>query len=82
MRPIARRTVVASVVLGLIAAYYLLPSLRLLAWALLHFGCAAAVVLGVRWHRGRFDVRSAPGQGTTIEVAMPPQITDLVDLDV
>jgi hypothetical protein len=39
------------VVLGLIAAYYLLPSLRLLAWALLHFGCAAAVVLGVRWHR-------------------------------
>jgi signal transduction histidine kinase len=39
------------VVLGLIAAYYLLPSLRLLAWAVLHFGCAAAVVLGVRWHR-------------------------------
>lgn len=31
---------------------------------------------------GRFDLRSAPGQGTTIEVAIPPQIPELVDLEV
>jgi signal transduction histidine kinase len=30
---------------------------------------------------GRFDVRSTPGQGTMIEVAIPPQIPELVDLD-
>lgn len=30
---------------------------------------------------GRFDVRSTPGQGTTVEVAIPPQIPELVDLD-
>jgi hypothetical protein len=51
MKPVARRCAVASAVFGLIAAYYLVPSLRLPAWAVLHFGCAAAVVLGVRRHR-------------------------------
>jgi signal transduction histidine kinase len=46
-----------------------------------HFGLAG-IRERVTFVGGRFDVRSAPGQGTTIEVAMPPQITDLVDLDV
>jgi signal transduction histidine kinase len=46
-----------------------------------HFGLAG-MRERVTFVGGRFDVRSAPGQGTTIEVAMPPQITDLVDLDV
>jgi signal transduction histidine kinase len=30
---------------------------------------------------GRFDVRSTPGRGTTVEVAIPPQIPELVDLE-
>ena len=51
MKPLARHGVVALVVLGLVAAHFLVPGLRLLAWALLHFSCAAAVVVGVRRHR-------------------------------
>ncbi len=45
-----------------------------------HFGLAG-MRERVTFVGGRFDVRSAPGQGTTVEVAMPPQIPDLVDLD-
>jgi signal transduction histidine kinase len=45
-----------------------------------HFGLAG-MRERVTFVGGHFDVRSAPGQGTTIEVAMPPQIPDLVDLD-
>jgi signal transduction histidine kinase len=51
MRPLARHAGVASVLLGLIAAFYLVPALQGLVWATLHFGSAAAVVIGVRRHR-------------------------------
>jgi signal transduction histidine kinase len=37
--------------LGLSAAFYLVPGLRELVWAMLHFGSAAAVVVGVHRHR-------------------------------
>jgi signal transduction histidine kinase len=45
-----------------------------------HFGLAG-MRERVTFVGGRFDVRSAPGHGTTVEVAIPPQIPDLVDLD-
>jgi signal transduction histidine kinase len=45
-----------------------------------HFGLAG-MRERVTFVGGRFDVRSAPGQGTTVEVAIPPQIPELVDID-
>jgi signal transduction histidine kinase len=51
MRPLVRRAGIGSVLLGLIAAFYLVPGLRGLVWSVLHFGSAATVVLGVRRHR-------------------------------
>jgi signal transduction histidine kinase len=45
-----------------------------------HFGLAG-MRERVTFVGGRFDVRSAPGHGTTVEVAIPPQIPDLVDLE-
>jgi signal transduction histidine kinase len=45
-----------------------------------HFGLAG-MRERVTFVGGRFDVRSAPGQGTTVEVAIPPRIPELVDLD-
>jgi signal transduction histidine kinase len=45
-----------------------------------HFGLAS-MRERVTFVGGHFDVRSAPGQGTTIEVAIPPQIPDLVEVD-
>jgi signal transduction histidine kinase len=51
MKPLVRSGGIAFVVLGLIATFFLVPGLQLLAWALLHFGCAAAVLVGVRRHR-------------------------------
>jgi signal transduction histidine kinase len=46
-----------------------------------HFGLAG-MRERVTFVGGRFDVRSTPGQGTTVEVAIPPQIPELVDLDI
>jgi signal transduction histidine kinase len=51
MKPLARHSATVSVVLGLIAAYFLLPGLRVPVWAVLHFGSATAVMIGVRRHR-------------------------------
>ena len=45
-----------------------------------HFGLAG-MRERVTFVGGRFDLRSTPGRGTTIEVAIPPQISDLVDLE-
>jgi signal transduction histidine kinase len=45
-----------------------------------HFGLAG-MRERVTFVGGRFDVRSTPGHGTTIEVAIPPQISDFVDLE-
>jgi signal transduction histidine kinase len=51
MKPLARRGGLAVVLLALTAAYFTLPGLRTWVWAVLHFGSATAVVLGVRRHR-------------------------------
>jgi signal transduction histidine kinase len=51
MTPLVRRSAVVSAVLGLGCGFYLLPGLRALTWALLYFGSAAAVVIGIRRHR-------------------------------
>jgi signal transduction histidine kinase len=51
MKPLARYGGVAAAVVGLAAAFFLLPDVRKLVWALLHFGSAAAMVVGVRRHR-------------------------------
>jgi hypothetical protein len=51
MKPLARYGGVAAAVVGLAAAFFLLPDVRKLVWALLRFGSAAAMVVGVRRHR-------------------------------
>jgi signal transduction histidine kinase len=51
MKPLARHSPIVSVVLGLIAAYFTLPGLRMPIWAVLYFGSATAMVIGVRRHR-------------------------------
>jgi signal transduction histidine kinase len=51
MRPLVRHAGIGSVLLGSIAAFYLVPDLRGLVWAALHFGSAAAVAIGVHRHR-------------------------------
>jgi signal transduction histidine kinase len=51
MRPVVRRSAIATAVLGLVAAFFLLPQIREQVWVVLHLGSAAAVVAGVRRHR-------------------------------
>jgi signal transduction histidine kinase len=51
MKPLVRHAGIGSVLLGLIALFYMVPGLRELIWAVFHFGSAAAVVIGVHRHR-------------------------------
>jgi hypothetical protein len=51
MKPVARHGGLVFVLLALAAVYFTLPSLQEPVWAVLHFGSAAAVVVGVRRHR-------------------------------
>jgi len=51
MKPLARQGGIVVALLALAATFFVFPGLQELVWAVVHFGSAAAVVLGVHRHR-------------------------------